>query len=312
MNSFTMPIWALQSVLLATLSVSINDGGAMQGSGQREVLTFEQASISARVAMPKSTPSAIDRTTTEIARTEGQLVRPISSLNANLGASWMSGFFVLLGALIATGAGYLTHRAKIKADDLLSRRASGRQAIADIMDFRSRQLNEFYSPIRSLQGQGLAIRNQLYNQLIANPLPDYNFYYKREELAATGDSLWYTHGAIDKPFRLIDELKLLNDELPQLMPLVDEIIKSGEATAKLIIEHSGLALPENEKLTEMLGDFLAHHAIIKQIRGSVTSPTLIVYTATYPRGFDKVIKDDYDELVKELRAWKDLADELAS
>ena len=36
------------------------------------------------------------------------------------------------------------------------------------------------------------------------------------------------------------------------------------------------------------------------------------YTAIYPRGFDKVIKKDFDTLVQELREWRDSAKALAA
>src|SRR5436190_6862440 len=78
----------------------------------------------------------------EIAESEGRLNHRLDSLKPDPSAKWMPGIFVLLGALIASGAGFLTQRAKLNADDRLSRRTSGRTAIADIMDFRSRQLNE--------------------------------------------------------------------------------------------------------------------------------------------------------------------------
>jgi hypothetical protein len=248
----------------------------------------------------------------EIAKSESRLSERIASLKPDQSAKWMPGIFVALGALIAAIAGFLTQRAKLSAEDRLSRRTAGRQAIADIMDFRSRQLNEFYAPIRALLGQGLAIRNQLYDQLLANPLAGSTFYYKAESIAATGQSLWFKHAGVDKPFRMIDELRLLHAQFPQLMPLVDQILETGDATAKLIREHGGLALPDNDKLTEMLGAFLAHHAILKQIRASVASPTVIAYTAIYPRGFDRVIKEDFEKLAGELNTWQSSARALVS
>lgn len=262
-----------------------------------------------------STPSPQiegDRLTAEFAASEARLAQRIAQLKPEPAPKSTSGWYVVLGALIAAATGYLTQRAKVSADDRLSRRTSGRQVIADIMTFRSRQLNEFYAPLRALLGQGLGIRNQLYDQLLANPLAGYNFYLKGEAIAATGQSLWYTHGGVDKPFRMIDDLGLLNQQLPHLLPLVDEILKANDAAAKVILEHGGLALPDNDKLTDMLGAYLAHHAILKQIRATVSCPVVVKYTKIFPRGFDKVIQQDFEKLADELRVWQNSAQALAA
>lgn len=264
------------------------------------------------VPFPARTQYESERVLVEIARSEARLNHRLDSLKQDPSAKWMPGMFVLLGALIAAGAGFLTQRAKLTAEERSSSRSSGRAAIADIMNFRSRQLNEFYAPIRALQGQGLAIRNQLYDQLLANPLTNYNFYQKPDKIAANNWSLWYIHAGVDKPFRMIDDLKLLNQCFPQLMPLVKEIVLTGDATAKLIREHGGYALPENDKLTDMLGAFLAHHAILKHLYDTVSTPTTVAYTAVYPRGFDKAIKEDFEKLAGELREWKSSAHALAA
>lgn len=252
-----------------------------------------------------------EKVAAQIAQSEARLNQRLDGLKPDPIAKIAPGLFVLLGAIIAALAGYFTQRAKLNADEKLSRRTAAREAVAAIMDFRSRQLNEFYAPIRALQGQGLEIRNQLYSQLLANTKAGYTFYSKPDPLAATGESLWFKHAGVDKPFRMIEDMTMLQQH-PQLMPLVDEIIKAGDATTKVIMEHGGLALPDNDKLTQMLGGFLAHHAILKQVRETASSQAVVTYTATYPRGFDKVILDDFKKLADELRAWKNSADSLIS
>lgn len=278
------------------------------GVSQATPVRAQAAPITSQTSTPYQLES--HRLSAEIAASEARLAQRIDHMKPASAPS--SGWFVLLGALIAAGAGYSSQRAKASADDRLARRNAGHQAIADIMAFRSRQLNEFYSPLRALLGQGLGIRKQLYDQLLENQLLGYNFYYKGEPIAATGQSLWYAHAGVDKPFRMIDDLRLLNQELPHLIPLVDEILKANDAAAKVILQHGGLALPDNDNLADMLGAYLAHHAILRHIRDTLASPTAAVYTSIFPRGFDKVIQQDFKKLAGELRVWQSSAQALAS
>ena len=213
----------------------------------------------------------------------------------------------LIGAVIGAAAAILLQFIKNRADDRAWVRSSGLSGVASIMEFRSRQLNEFYAPLRALHAQGLGIRNELYRQLKEANVPGVEFRYVTEAIAATGQSLWVKYDGKDKPFRFIDDLELVRNHFPQLMSMVDQIIEVGNKSSKLIQTRAGLALPENQKLTEMLGSFLAHHAILKKIREAVGKGENVTYTAAYPRGFDKLIADDCTRLTTQLQEWEDLS-----
>jgi hypothetical protein len=268
----------------------------------------------------------------------------IAALKPSPFDKWLPAIFgaigALFGALIAAGAaaklqaGRLLHEGqiqrerlfyeersqaeKLRHEELSAERAIGHHAMAEIMAFRSKQLNEFYGPLEALLKQGLVLRDEFYRRLESTQTekPNVTYRWQSDDEAATGKSLWIKRDGSDEvAFRMIDEMKLINDSYPQLLPNVAEIVRVGDLIVAHVHSRIGLVLPDSTDsglLSDKLGIFLAHQSVLKEVFGHVDDPvddpakdwSNLGYSASFPRGLDALVKKDSAKLRRELTNWE--------
>jgi hypothetical protein len=128
-----------------------------------------------------------------------------------------------------------------------------------ILEFRLKQMEQFYAPMFALLGQSKGLYDKMMQQLIqdqpqryrkvSNPGPrDYRF----EVLDKHGQ--W-------QGFRLLDQLPAIRSD-PKALALIDRILEIGEQMTKIISKHAGLA---SEDSMDLLGQYMAHYAILSTI-----------------------------------------------
>jgi len=162
-----------------------------------------------------------------------------------------------------------------------------------MMEFKLKQIQEFYGPLHAALQQSRGLYDKLLDQLVY----DDSARYQRTP-NATGDD--YRLQVLDKAgqwkdFRLVDQLPAVKSN-QRAMALVDAIIGLGRNMCDIIATRAGYAA---ENSVELLGLYMAHHAILTAIRNGSESEAFEPgrhKVGAFPYGLDKVIGDKYHEL----------------
>lgn len=162
-----------------------------------------------------------------------------------------------------------------------------------IMEFKLKQIQEFYGPLYAALQQSRALYDKLMDQLLWD---DPERYRKTPEGSETNfrllvidkDGQW-------KDFRLVDQLPGIKSN-ERAMAFVDAILDIGKIMCQIISTKAGYAA---EDAVEMLGKYMAHHAILTTIRNGPEKDAFDPgrhKVGAFPYGLDKVIGDKYNEL----------------
>ena len=222
------------------------------------------------------------------------------------------GLFALLGIVIGGIISLLIQRGQRLHDTTERLKKSGFEAKLKLIEYRSKQVNEFYGPMLVLLKQSKELSMQLHNQL-ANDAPE-RYKFESDSTKKMGTSLFiYETGQPKKAFRLISELPYLGTRHKAALPRVKVIIDTGERLAKLIEEKSGLVKPSSQDLIGCLGTYLAHLTALRDAY-SLTQRTkgtaLRTHDAVFPREIEGLTRSDYDDFIKQIEEWENLVDKL--
>jgi len=174
-----------------------------------------------------------------------------------------------------------------------------------ILEFRIKQLEQFYAPMSACLRQSEALHSALQRQL-AKDSPDR--YILLDERDTDGNSMCVRNAAgAMYGFRLIDELPAIRGD-KRAMVLVDRILAIGKEMTAIISEHAGLA---TEDLLPLLGEYEAHYAILSTIRGDDEAQALPPPATKekgyypYPRDLNTKVESGYRELGQFLDTYSD-------
>lgn len=188
--------------------------------------------------------------------------------------------------------------AKKAAEDTaeLARVAALHKHAEQMIDFKLKQIESFYAPIFAALRQSRMLYSKMLEQLerdapdrylnttaVGN---DFRYLVKNKEGEASG-------------FYLVDQLPAIKGNA-SAMQLVDLMLDLGKSICTIITTHAGLA---SEDLIEMLGEYMAHHAILRAIRGG---PETTAFEpghnklGAFPRGLDARIEARLKALSKEI------------
>lgn len=204
---------------------------------------------------------------------------------------------VFFAALVAAVLGILgqvlaaRHAARLARDEALYKDA------AKILELRMRQVQQFYAPIFALLRQSKDLYDKLLQQLVA----DEPSRYRNVPTAVGKEFRWEV---LDKKgvwqgFRLLDQLPAIKGNLKALA-LVDANLLIGEKICKIISTRAGYA---SEALVDMLGQYMAHYAILSTIRNGKETEAFEPgwhKVGYYPFGLDTKIGEAYHEVSKSI------------
>jgi hypothetical protein len=162
-----------------------------------------------------------------------------------------------------------------------------------MMEFKLKQIQEFYGPLYAALQQSRGLYDKLLDQLVYDEPARY-----QRTPNVTGDD--YRLQVLDsagqwKDFRLVDQLPAIKSN-QRAMALVDAIVGLGKHMCEIITTRAGYAA---ENSVELLGLYMAHHAILTAIRNGPETEAFQPgrhKVGAYPRDLDKVIGDKYHEL----------------
>lgn len=248
-----------------------------------------------------------DKVNSELFLLSSELKKDISSLRLPWWEKFIPAFIGVMGVLIGSIlSGWFSNRSQSRqliAAEFAANKATANEALSKITDFQSKQLNEFYAPIRFMLQRTGVVRQQLCEMLVEHPEGASKFYFKTEN---NRTHLYLTSS--DKPFRLIHEMHDLATKFPAVIPLVGEIIAIGDQISKLIYEKGGLAKADNFELSIALGKYLGHYSILKEIYSkALLNPQSLIeikYSMGYPRELDNLLEKDAGELTRKITNWE--------
>lgn len=251
----------------------------------------------------------------QLDRIQQALEKQIEGLRPSRWDKWLSALAglagALLGATVAACSAYLLQKQRQQFEQTAARQTAGINELAQIKQFRSRQLNEFYGPLQALLQQGLVVRDELYRRMTVAPAAGVAFSNLPPRPGSQHQSLGIQHGTEPVvPFRLIDELPFIQQAYPQLMSNVGEMVRINSLVVALIHDKVGLVLHENSDLSQKLGVFLAHQSVLQEVHASVkgsggSTVPAHGYSTTFPAGLQEAVDADCTKLRNELRQWEE-------
>lgn len=173
-----------------------------------------------------------------------------------------------------------------------------------ILEFRIKQLEQFYAPMFARLKQSEALYFALQRQLAKDSPNRYTLLEKRDP---DGNGMLVKNAAGETyGFRLIDEMPAIREN-KKAMVLVDRILTIGKEITAIISEHAGLA---TEDLVPLLGEYAAHYAILSTIRDDQGTEALPPGKKEkgyypYPRDLNTKVEAGYRELSQFLDDYSD-------
>jgi hypothetical protein len=196
-----------------------------------------------------------------------------------------------LAVLAAAGLGLYGQYVTAKRTAELARRESIYRHTERILEFRVKQLELFYAPMFALLGQSKGLYDKMLHQLAEDDPQRYRWSpdpsHDRFQVLAK-DGTW-------QGFRLLDQLPAVR-KFPKAMAIATEILRIGDSMTKIISSNAGLA---SEKLIGMLGQYMAHYAILATVDklGEIEPYEPGWHQMGYfPRELDKEVEAGYREL----------------
>lgn len=185
-----------------------------------------------------------------------------------------------------------SYRATLARDEALCKAAEA------TIEFRLKQVQEFYAPMFALLRQSKILYDKMLDQLIAD---EPSRYRKAPQLGENS----FNWEVLDKNnswkgFTLLDQFPAVKKN-PRALSLADRNLEVGARICDVISHQSGYA---SEAIVDMLGQFTAHYTILSTIRnGTETEPFEPGWhskLAYFPFGLDARIRQEYREIIRSI------------
>jgi hypothetical protein len=287
-------------------------------------------STAAATTSPVNTESTVGHhmpaTTADVAQMREQLTgmdRSMRDAIATVRPSWwerlVPALIGLLGVLVGGVLSTLQQQRQIalnielqklqlKEGERIGHAKAGFESLSKVVDYQSRQINEFYYPLRLMLRRSSGVRRQLCDQL-STKAPK-RFVFNNEADGRTHLFVVEADGK-KKRFRLIEHMNELATSHAEFLPLVKEIVNIGSEMSALIHNKGGMTIAGSESLTVLLGIYLAHFSILRDVANKAEkSPAVLAtlkYNVAYPVELDAVLDVDIALLTAEIEKWKTLS-----
>lgn len=197
---------------------------------------------------------------------------------------------------------------QLRDSERIGRAKAGYESLSKVVEYQTKQVNEFYSPLRLMLLRSGGVRRQLTDQLQMKAPT--RFTYVTE--ADNRDHLFLNEpDGTQRRFRLIEHMHELATSHAELMPLVQELLDIGTAMSDLVNTKGGMATTSSDRLTALLGRYLAHFSILRDVaKKAVAQPDFLPrlrYNVAYPVELDAALGEDMAKLIDQIEAWKQLS-----
>lgn len=222
---------------------------------------------------------------------------------------------VVLGGLIVGVGNYwvqkrrLSHeteaqKTRIAAERDLAREKAVLEAARALRDWRTKQLEQLYGPLRALLGHSKGVYDQMCLQLQKREGTS-KYRHITDEKSTSGQSFQIYDSGSWGSFRLLDRLPSVYKQELGVVQLIDEILSIGAQIVDTIRKNAGLALPEQEELSKTFSEYLAHYAVMKELYESAKQgrPTQEYTVGYYPRQMNKLVDKGFEIVIHDISKW---------
>lgn len=214
----------------------------------------------------------------------------IIGATAVLGAAIVAAVLGIFAQLLAA-----RHAARLAKDGALYKDAE------KILELQMRQVQQFYAPMFALLRQS----KDLYDKMLEQLVEDDPTRYRKATTAEGRDFRWEV---LDKRgtwqgFRLLDQFPAIKSDAKALA-LADENLVIGERICKIISRRAGYA---SEALVDMLGQYMAHYAILATIRKDPRTEAFEPgwhKVGYFPFGLDARVAEEYHQISKSIDLYR--------
>lgn len=163
------------------------------------------------------------------------------------------------------------------------------------LDFHVKQMERFYAPMRALLTQTKALRDKMRLELIQDEPQRYRF--SSNPAPGAGDFEVRQSDGTWEDFRLLDQFPAVKKN-PKALVLADRMLAIGKRMTEIISQNAGLASGD---LIDLLGQYMAHYAILSAIREEKKDepyPPGSHEMGYYPRELDTKIAAEYRQIAQ--------------
>lgn len=245
----------------------------------------------------------------DLRASEERLRQAIADTKPNGWEKLLPAFLGLFGVFVGGAINVWLQRRQMAASEKAHRATAAFEAQTKIIDYRSRQAHEFYHPLLLMLQRSSGVRRQLCDHLAKK---DHDRF--RMEKGADGEHLFiYDPAGTRTRFRLIESMYELTTEHKETLPMVNEIVAIGEKMSALIHDKGGLVLAADADLTDLLGRYLAHFSILREVAAKASNPEElqgITYNVLYPIELDAELNKGITFLQDNLERWSEFSTKL--
>ncbi|MDY1032457.1 hypothetical protein [Stenotrophomonas sp. CFBP8980] len=311
--------WQLVMGLALSSSPAQHDSGVHALASDRLSTSETEASTVATAIIRRGTPALpaglpeANRTLTPTDASASEL-RLMQAIRDNK-SSWLERLLPAIlgfaGVFVGSAINARSQSKQRASAERANRADAAFGAQTKIIEYRSQQAHEFYYPLFLSLQRSSGIRRQLCDHLNAkDPL---RFDFRHEDDGK--DHLFIYDAGSSSPirFRLIEAMHELATQHPETLPMVNDIVDIGEQMSTLIHEKGGLVLATSETLTQVLGRYLAHFSILREVSQKAKVPHTLVgirYNVLYPNNLEELLQTDIAFLQMSIARWSEFSAEL--
>lgn len=176
------------------------------------------------------------------------------------------------------------------------------------VEWQLKQLTELYGPLRALIGQSNAMYKQMNRVLVAASSKNFRLQqqvgagFNQEIFEILSDAGWTR-------FRTVTNLGDVYNKGYGVEAYFDDVVAVGARIASLIREKAGYVQPNDKKLIEVMGSYLAHYSVLSRLhqqakdRESHNMATADAAVA-FPDEIQTLVNDGFDIINREVMDWK--------
>lgn len=211
---------------------------------------------------------------------------------------------VLISGLISIGAQVLLMRHQRN----INREQAKSEVSNSYVEWQLKQLSEFYGPLRALLGQSNSMYRQMNKVLAAADPNQFRFQSAQGKDFDNKEFQIYKDGEWTR-FRTVKHLSEVYNKNYGVEPYFDDVVNVGSRMASLIRDKAGYARPEDKKLIDVMGEYLAHFQVLSRLHDRAKNSTQVSVAkadeeATFPIDIQKLVNDGFESINHQVMTWR--------
>lgn len=228
--------------------------------------------------------------------------------NDHIRTSWFAFLTVIASGILGTFGGLLVQSFVMRQQRKINMEQTQAEVSNSYVEWQLKQLSELYGPLRALLGQSSAMYRQMNRVLEATAPAMFRF---KQEVGSNIDNEVLEIYQNDQwtRFKTVIHLGEVYGKNFGVEPYFDDVVDVGARVASLVRKKAGYAQPNDIRLIEVMGSYLAHYAVLSRLHkrakdGEPLQINIADEKATFPISFQELVNEGFDNINKEVLNWK--------